>query len=96
MRCRVTRASDGNPAVKIGGTPPLNSVSKRREAYARYALKKTSAGCEEYATARKRKAKGMVEKKGIWKNLMFRTNENFHVRDDADVGRGEKGYCANK
>ena len=38
-----------------------------------------TAGSEEYATARN-KVKDMVEKKGIWKDVVNKTNEDFDGR----------------
>ena len=50
-------------------------VRLRREAHARYALSKTTAAWEEYATSRKKLRE--IVKKGIWKDVVNKTNGDF-------------------
>ena len=67
-----------NQAVQWWGEEVKEAIRVRREVYARYTSNKTTAGWEEYATARK-KANEMVEKnkKGLWKQVINKMNEDF-------------------
>ena len=69
-------------------------ISVWREAYARHTSCKTTAGWEEYATAKHKEY--MVEnKKGLWKYIVNLTNEDF----DGEMKQtwvGIKGYWVNK
>ena len=83
-----------NRAVKWWEEEVKEAIRVRREACARYTSSKTTAGWEEYATATK-KVKMMVEEKGLWKDVIYETNENF------DGGMKQmwvrkKGYWVNK
>ena len=67
-----------NRAVKWWDEEVKEAIKVRREIHARYSSSKTTAGWEEYAIARK-KVREMVEKKkkGIWKDVVNKTNEDF-------------------
>ena len=67
-----------NRAVKWWDEEVKEAIRVRRKAHARYTSSKTTTGWEEYAMARK-KVKEMVEKKkrGIWKDVANKTNEDF-------------------
>ena len=65
-----------NRAVKWWDEEVKEAIRVRREAHARYTPNKTTAGWEEYAIDRN-KVKEVVEKKGIWKDVVNKTKENF-------------------
>ena len=62
---------------KMVGWGSKRGYKTKERAHARYASRKTTAAWEEYATARNKVKKATVEKKGIWKDLVNKTNEDF-------------------
>ena len=69
-----------NRAVKWWDEEVKEAVRVWREAHARFISIKTTAGWEEYTKNRK-VVKSMVEKKkkGVWENVMNKTNQDFEV-----------------
>ena len=67
-----------NRVVKSWDEEVKEAIRVRREAYARHTSTKTTAGWEEYATARN-KVKWMIKKKkkGRWKDVIYKINEDF-------------------
>ena len=63
-------------AVKWLDEEVKEAVRVRREARARCASSKTTAGWEGYAVATN-KVKEMVEKRGVWKDVVNETNEDL-------------------
>ena len=59
-----------NRTVNLWDKDVKEAIKVRREPYARYASSKTTAGWEEYATARN-KVKEMAEKKGLWRDVIY-------------------------
>ena len=82
-----------NRAVKWWDEEVKEAIRVRRKVHARYTSSKTTSGWEEYASARK-KVKEMVakKKKGIWKDVVNKTNEDF----DGGMKQMWVGYWANK